>query len=92
MERPEMFRDLDLYTRMMKITSSYHYRMNARRFLQDIFDGIEINEETLGKFTRIDSRVLRSSNQLLSMDRYCYLYIILIIMYSIDVYTLNLHW
>ena len=46
-ERPTLFSNFDFYVRVMKIVATYHYRLNARRFLNDLFDRVDLAEQNL---------------------------------------------
>ncbi|ORY30470.1 ARM repeat-containing protein [Rhizoclosmatium globosum] len=45
MEYPEFFRRVSLYISIMSLMSQRHYRLTARRFLQEMFDQVEFDEE-----------------------------------------------
>lgn len=51
---PEVFCDRAFYSTVMKMHQKYHYRMAARRFVHDLFGGIEWSAETLPHFTPLD--------------------------------------
>jgi len=47
MEKPEYFTSVKLLVGVYIIMSTYHYRITARRFIYDLFDGVNFTRETI---------------------------------------------
>lgn len=60
-DRPDLVSSPDLYARVLRITSVYHYKMTARRYLQELFDKVEVNEKTAHLFSPVDAKILKQS-------------------------------
>ncbi|KAI9140964.1 Rapamycin-insensitive companion of mTOR, N-term-domain-containing protein [Paraphysoderma sedebokerense] len=43
-EHPEYFNRLPLYIETCRLLNNYHYRLSARRFIQDLFDKIDLSD------------------------------------------------
>jgi len=47
MEKPDYFNSVKLFVGVYIIMSTYHYRITARRFIYDLFEGIDFSRETV---------------------------------------------
>lgn len=54
-----MFTNFQFYIRVMRIVNSYHYRLTTRRYLAELFDGIDLSEHNLDSVTFSDSLQVR---------------------------------
>jgi hypothetical protein len=57
MESPFMFVRPDLYVKVLTIASVYQYRLVARRFIEDLFDGVDVSPKTIDLLTSLDTPV-----------------------------------
>ncbi|KAJ3298719.1 hypothetical protein HK104_010434, partial [Borealophlyctis nickersoniae] len=48
-EHPSCFTKVELYIEVLRMISVYHYRLTARRFIQELFDRVVLNEAALEK-------------------------------------------
>jgi len=47
MEKPEYFTSVKLFVGVYIIMSTYHYRITARRFIYDLFEGVTFSREAI---------------------------------------------
>lgn len=52
-ENPTYFTDVELFIRVQRILSVYHYRLTTRRFIHDLFDKVSFNTEAA--LSKLDS-------------------------------------
>lgn len=52
-ESPLPFYDPKLYVKALIIASTYQYRISIRKFLDELFDGVEISPKTIHQFPPI---------------------------------------
>lgn len=49
MDKPEYFCSVKLFVGVYILMSTYHYRITARRYIYDLFEGVELTRETILK-------------------------------------------
>jgi len=49
MDKPEYFSSVKLLVGVYILMSTYHYRITARRYIYDLFEGVELTRETILK-------------------------------------------
>ena len=49
-DRSPLFTNFEFYIKVMQIVSTYHYRLNARRFLNELIENLDLSEQ---KFTDV---------------------------------------
>lgn len=56
-DNPITFTKIELYLEVLRIVSTYHYRLTARRFIQDLFDRVQFNDSSLAKLDELKGLV-----------------------------------